>query len=196
METIVKKYVAKPKGKQSVDVISKIQQSIDLTRQQIDAVENEPDDVKFTNEKSAIKLKKTQLKMLQKRKEAIENQDRVSEKKFRKIDLGFLKRTKKQHVKGRLGGMNVEAIVKVPLYSCHKLTNYSQEYTFNGCELRLELTGGKITRFDAYSLSDNHPISEQYSSIYNTKALYLNPVRYYVAYMRDREFNTDLLETI
>ena len=87
MEAVVKKYVAKPRRKQSKTELQKVQQSIDATSQQIDAVENDKDNITFANEAHAVELKKKQLLLLQKRKEAIENSDKVAGKKFRKINL-------------------------------------------------------------------------------------------------------------
>ncbi len=192
MECIIKKFVVRPRKKQNDKELNEVQQSIEATQQQITAVENDHRDMQFTNEKNAIKLKRTQLQLLQKRKEAIESHDRVAGKKFRKINLNFLRKTTRQRIKGRRDGQQIEATVKVPAYSCHQLKYYSSEYSFQECQLGLELTGGRFTNFNVVNTAKAHPISKQYNSIYNTKAFPLNPIRYWIAYMKDREFDISL----
>lgn len=193
MEAVVKKYVARKK--QSKIELQKAQQSIDATLEQIDAVENDKDNITFANETYAVELKKKQLKLLQKRKEAIENSNRVAGKKFRKINLNFLKRTKRQRVKGKIDNKDVEFTVRTPLYSFHKLSKHRSVYTFEACEMRVDIKGGKITYFNMYSIYNGHPMAKQISAIYNTRAIPANLIRYTIATLFDREINLKLKDT-
>lgn len=192
MEAVVKKYVVEPSKKQSKTELQKVQQSIDATLKQIDAVENDKDNITFANETHAVEIKKKQLKLLQKRKEAIENSDRIAGKKFRKINLDFLKRTKRQRVKGKLENNDIEFTIKTPLYSFHKLSAYGSEYRFEACEMRVDIKGGKITYFSMYSMRDDHPMAERMSAIYNMKAIPANIIKYGVAAFFNREISLRL----
>jgi hypothetical protein len=195
METVVKKYVAKPRRKQSETELNKIQKSIDITLQQITAVENDPDAIMFGNEASAVSLKKKQLEMLQRRKTAIESNDRVAGKKYRKIDLDFLKRTKKRHVVGKLSGNRVELTVKTPLYSFHRLSKYQNKYEFNKCEMRFDVKGGTIGYLYLSSISDDHPIAQRIHAIYKkTKMPPVNIIRWIYGHVADRDIRISMTD--
>jgi len=187
MEDVVEKFVAKPKEKHRDEELQKIQQVIDVTLQQIYAVEHNEDNIVFANEAQAVEIKRKQLRLLQKRKEAMDTSDKVASKKLRKIDLNFLKKTKKQHVNGKLGNKLVEFTIRTPFFSFHKLSAYSSKYTFETCEIRVDFTGPKVTRLDINSLHDNHPMVEKISAIYNTEAIPANLIRYALAIVLDRE---------
>ena len=196
METIVKKYVSKPKTGQSETELQKIQQSIDITQQLITAVENDPDAVMFGNEASAVSIKKRQLVMLEKRKSAIESDDRVAGKKYRKINLDFFKRTKRRHVVGKFRGNKVELTVKTPLYSFHRLSRYQNKYEFNKCDIKIDVKGGKANYVYMSLMADDHPIAKRINAIYkSTKMPPLNIIRWIYGNVMDHEIRIYLTDT-
>jgi hypothetical protein len=195
MDTIVKKFVAKPRTKQSESELQKIQKSIDTTRQLITAVENDPDAIMFGNEASAVSLKKKQLELLQRRKTAIESDDKVAGKKYRKIDLDFFKRTKKRTVEGKLSGNRIKLTVKTPLYSFHRLSRYQEKYEFNKCEMRFDIKGGKVNYLYLSTMSDDHPIAKRIQDIYKTtKRPPLNIIRWIYGNVADRDIRISLTD--
>lgn len=197
METVVKKYVAKPRRKQSETELNKIQKSIDITLQQITAVENDPDAVMFANEEHAVRIKKKQMEMLQRRKTAIESDDKVAGKKYRKINLDFFKRTKRRHVKGKVNGNKVELTIKTPLYSFHRLSrSISQNtYEFNKCEMKIDVKGGKVNYLYLSGMADDHPIGERINAIYKTtKMPPVNIIRWAYGNFMERDIRISLAD--
>ncbi len=190
METIVKKYVSKPKTKPSQKELEKIEESINITLEQINAVENDKDGIMFTNETRALEIKKKQLQLLQKRKEAMQNSDKVQGKKYRKINLDFFKKTKLQRIEAKRNGNRVKATIKVPMFSYHKLDTYSDRYCFQNSQFRVDIKGGQITYFDISNLNSDHIIYKKINAIYKKSNLpkqILYCGRYLVADMLERE---------
>jgi hypothetical protein len=188
METIVKKYVAKPRTKKSETELQQIEDSINATIDQINAVENSKDGITFENENHALDIKKKQLRMLQKRKDAIDSQDRIAGKKFRKINLDFLKRSKLQKIEGKVNGNKRKGTIKVPVFSVHRLSTYSKRYTFEASRFDVDIKGGKVTSFDLCGFHYQNPIYQRMASIYKQNMLLINWPRVAVAAISDREF--------
>ena len=168
MEQIVKKYTQIPNDNVDVDLKNKMQQlqtNIDIIFQQIRAVE-EKGNITFSNEKEAINLYKKQLSELDQKKYILQQREKISKKKFKKINIDFMTMTKKREITVERNEKNVVIPLKTPMFSFHQYYHSEEKETFKKCNFRLDLCGKLVTNIKFNFYMTESPLTTKVKETY------------------------------